>query len=69
MRKLTLLSALMVCLLSLTISSMQAVAAAAPNGTIQGTVTDTAQAILPGATVTLDKGGVAVSTDSRGQFG
>lgn len=41
---------------------------AAPNGTIQGTVTDSGQAILPGATVKLDHGNVTVTTDSQGQF-
>lgn len=37
-------------------------------GTIQGTVTDTANAVLPGATVKLDQGPVTVTSDSQGQF-
>jgi TonB-dependent receptor len=44
------------------------VSAAAPSGTIQGSVVDTAQAILRGATVTLDSGTATVTSDSQGQF-
>jgi TonB-dependent receptor len=38
------------------------------NGTITGTVTDTSQAILPGATVKLDPGNASVVSDGQGQF-
>jgi TonB-dependent receptor len=37
-------------------------------GAISGTVTDTSQAILPGATVRLDPGNASVVSDSQGQF-
>jgi TonB-dependent receptor len=37
-------------------------------GTITGTVTDTSQAILPGATVKLDAGNASVVSDGQGQF-
>jgi TonB-dependent receptor len=37
-------------------------------GAITGTVTDTSQAILPGATVRLDPGNASVVSDSQGQF-
>ncbi len=40
-------------------------APAGPAGTIQGTVTDTANAILPGATVKLDQGTATVTSNLR----
>jgi TonB-dependent receptor len=43
-------------------------AAQARPGAISGTVTDTSQAILPGATVKVDPGNVLAVSDSQGQF-
>src|SRR4029077_6475286 len=43
-------------------------AAQARTGAISGTVTDTSQAILPGANVKLDPGNASVVSDSQGQF-
>jgi TonB-dependent receptor len=43
-------------------------AAQARTGAISGTVTDSSQAILPGANVKLDPGNASVVSDSQGQF-
>jgi len=42
--------------------------AQARGGSVTGTVTDTSQAILPGATVKLDPGGLTAVSDSAGKF-
>jgi TonB-dependent receptor len=43
-------------------------AAQVRGGSVTGTVTDTSQAILPGATVKLDPGGLTAISDSAGKF-
>ena len=61
-------SVLLLVFFSLTLDSKTVSAAAGPNGTIQGSVVDTGQAILPGATVTLDTNQITVTSDNQGQF-
>jgi Carboxypeptidase regulatory-like domain len=69
MRSAILSSFFSILLFVLTFSAVPAFSAgAAPNASIVGTVVDTAQAILPGATVKLDQGKVSATTDSQGQF-
>src|SRR3984893_5768390 len=61
-------SVLLIVFFSLTLDSKTVAAAAGPNGDIQGSVGDTGQAILPGATVTIDTNQITVTSDNQGQF-